>query len=216
MAYNSAYTGAQHDAYVTKESLINLIYPVGAIYISTNSTSPQTLFGGTWQQIQDTFLLAAGSTYTAGDTGGNATHTHGYAHTHTTPATTTDSHTLTIAEMPSHMHQFGMVKWNSNGTDAGPMYSMPSTYSETGGTSYSRPSGTSGTSTYNSKGNTRIWNEGGGAAIPTGKRLPQQIHKVLQRQIRVQVYLRIQPFTSGSVPHKVVRYTNNGGVTYGL
>ena len=61
-------------------------YPVGSIYMSVNSTSPATLFGGTWEQIQDVFLLAAGSTYTAGDTGGSA------------------SHTLIVDELPSHVH----------------------------------------------------------------------------------------------------------------
>ena len=52
-------------------SIFKLVYPVGAIYISTVSTDPGTLFGGTWQRIQDTFLLAAGSTYSAGDSGGS-------------------------------------------------------------------------------------------------------------------------------------------------
>ena len=84
-AYNSTYTGAQHDAYVTKSALVDLIYPVGAIYMSVNSTSPQTLFGGTWQQIQDTFLLCAGSSHTAGSTGGKAEYVADDmpAHTHT-------------------------------------------------------------------------------------------------------------------------------------
>lgn len=62
------------------------IYPIGAIYISTSSTNPSTLFGGTWEQIKDRFLLAAGSSYSAGATGGEATHT------------------LTVNEMPSHKH----------------------------------------------------------------------------------------------------------------
>lgn len=62
------------------------IYPVGSIYMSVNSTSPATLFGGTWERIQDRFLLAAGSSYSAGATGGSATHT------------------LTVDEMPSHNH----------------------------------------------------------------------------------------------------------------
>lgn len=45
------------------------------------------LFGfGEWEQIKDTFLLSAGDTYTAGSTGGEATHT------------------LSIEEMPSHLH----------------------------------------------------------------------------------------------------------------
>lgn len=62
-------------------------YPIGSIYMSTVSTNPGTLFGGTWAQLEDRFLLTAGSTYTAGSTGGSATvtlstnqipaHTHG-------------------------------------------------------------------------------------------------------------------------------------------
>ena len=52
------------------------IYPVGSIYISVNSTNPSTLFGGTWEQIKDRFLLAAGDVYAAGDSGGSASHSH--------------------------------------------------------------------------------------------------------------------------------------------
>ena len=51
------------------------VYPVGSIYMSVSSTSPATLFGGTWVQIEDTFLLASGTTYSAGATGGEAEHT---------------------------------------------------------------------------------------------------------------------------------------------
>lgn len=51
------------------------IYPVGSIYMSTSSTSPAELFGGGWEPIKDTFLLAAGDTYSAASTGGEATHT---------------------------------------------------------------------------------------------------------------------------------------------
>lgn len=67
-------------------SIVDAIYPVGSIYMSVNNANPGTLFGGTWEQIQDTFLLAAGQTYTAGATGGEA------------------EHTLTVNEMPSHDH----------------------------------------------------------------------------------------------------------------
>lgn len=73
------------------------VYPVGAIYISTVATNPETLFGfGAWQQIQDRFLLAAGSSYAAGATGGAATHT------------------LTAAQMPKHRHTLAL--WNNAGT----------------------------------------------------------------------------------------------------
>ena len=48
-------------------------YPVGSIYMSVNSTSPASLFGGTWEQLKDRFLLGAGDSYAAGGTGGEAT-----------------------------------------------------------------------------------------------------------------------------------------------
>ena len=50
-------------------------YPVGAIYISANSVSPASLFGGSWERLKDRFLLAAGDTYSAGGTGGAAKRT---------------------------------------------------------------------------------------------------------------------------------------------
>lgn len=75
-------------------------YNVGDIYITTNSTSPASVFGGTWEQIKDRFLLAAGTSYTAGKTGGSATHT------------------LTVNELPSHYHDFS-VKTTSGGTALG-------------------------------------------------------------------------------------------------
>ena len=61
-------------------------YPVGAIYISTVSTSPASLFGGTWERLKDRFLLGAGDTYSAGSSGGEA------------------AHALTVNEMPPHQH----------------------------------------------------------------------------------------------------------------
>lgn len=57
---------------------VNSSYPVGAIYISTSSTSPASLFGGSQTRIQNQFLLAAGSGYSAGSTGGSTTHSHNY------------------------------------------------------------------------------------------------------------------------------------------
>ena len=83
---------------VSIPSLIDMFYPVGSIYMSVSNVSPSVLFGGTWQQIQDTFLLAAGTTYTAGNTGGEATHT------------------LIADEIPSHTHNYaeyvGSVGWS--------------------------------------------------------------------------------------------------------
>lgn len=50
-------------------------HPVGSIYMSVNSTSPASLFGGSWTLISGRFLLGAGSGYFAGNTGGEASHT---------------------------------------------------------------------------------------------------------------------------------------------
>ena len=81
-----------------------LAYPVGSIYISVNNTNPGTLFGGTWEQIKDTFLLACGDAYINGKTGGRANHKH-----------PTSEHKLTIEEMPSHSHQQKPIS-HSNGS----------------------------------------------------------------------------------------------------
>lgn len=66
--------------------LLNTIYPVGSIYMSTNDNSPGNFLGGTWEKIEGRFLLGAGDGYNAGSTGGEATHT------------------LSTDEMPSHNH----------------------------------------------------------------------------------------------------------------
>ena len=68
------------------ENICNSIYPVGSIYMSTNTTSPAQLFGGTWEKIEDKFLIGASDNYLVNSTGGEATHT------------------LTQLEMPSHTH----------------------------------------------------------------------------------------------------------------
>lgn len=55
------------------------MYPVGSIYGSVSNVSPASFLGGTWERIKDRFLLSAGDTYEAGNTGGEATHAHSLA-----------------------------------------------------------------------------------------------------------------------------------------
>lgn len=83
------YTKSQVDSMIS--NIMLRFYPIGSIYISTTSTNPGTVFGGTWQRIEDTFLLAAGSTHEAGETGGEETHT------------------LSTNELPGHTHQFEAI-----------------------------------------------------------------------------------------------------------
>lgn len=65
--------------------------PIGSIIMGTGNNfatqeAVQTVYIGTWEQIKDVFLLAAGDSYEAGSTGGEATHT------------------LTVAELATHSH----------------------------------------------------------------------------------------------------------------
>ena len=54
-------------------NLIDIVYPVGSIYMSVNTISPSVLFGfGVWEKIEDKFLLGSGTTYANGSTGGSA------------------------------------------------------------------------------------------------------------------------------------------------
>ena len=105
MSYQSKHTGTTIDNAITdiqslQSIILNTVYPVGSLYTSFNSTSPANIVGGTWVQIQNCFLMAAGSSYAIGTSGGSATHTHtSAAHTHTTAG-----HVLTVNEMPSHKH----------------------------------------------------------------------------------------------------------------
>lgn len=89
MSYQSKHTGTEIDASVdTTQQILNMIYPVGSIYMSVNNVSPATFIGGTWTALTDRVLIGAGSSYTVNATGGTATTT------------------LTTSNMPAHTHVF--------------------------------------------------------------------------------------------------------------
>lgn len=77
-------------------SLLNLVYPVGAVYFSANNVSPEVLFGGTWNRIADgRFIVGAGNgldrnglyqNFPIGETSGEY------------------RHTLTKSQIPPHSH----------------------------------------------------------------------------------------------------------------
>lgn len=85
-----------------KNFVFKEVYPIGSIYISLDSKNPSSLFGGTWERIEDRFLLAAGNNYSVGSTGGEA------------------EHKLTFDEMPSHEgHLYGNeASFVPNGPDS--------------------------------------------------------------------------------------------------
>ena len=66
--------------------LLDLVYPVGSFYLSHNSTSPATLFGGSWARIpNDYYLRTLGSSADSFQGG-------------------TNSYELKIENLPSHNH----------------------------------------------------------------------------------------------------------------
>lgn len=103
--YSRTLAELKGDIGVDTATLVDLFYPIGSIYMSTDTTNPQSRFTGTyWLPIYNRFLLGAGDTYKAGTMGGEATHT------------------LTMSEIPSHYHDEYL------GNDGGPD-SAPSGYS---------------------------------------------------------------------------------------
>ena len=60
---------------VSQSDIFKTIYPIGSVYISTNETSPASFIGGTWEKIQDRFLLSSGSR-ALGEIGGSTSHNH--------------------------------------------------------------------------------------------------------------------------------------------
>lgn len=85
--------------YLNDKELWELIYPVGSVYMSTNSTSPATLFGGTWERLKGGFLYGAVNSYGTGNGTG----------------TSTNTHKLTINETPAHEHTIRYNGSSGNG-----------------------------------------------------------------------------------------------------
>ena len=89
----TAFVRSAINKYAPVETTLQRVYPVGSIYMSTVATNPAELFGfGTWEAMPAGRVLLAqgksdwGTTYNAGETGGEATHQ------------------LTVGELPEHRH----------------------------------------------------------------------------------------------------------------
>lgn len=72
-------------------NLMDIVYPVGSVFISNNSVSPAYSIGGTWTKLDNDTFICCG---TPNATGG------------------TNSIRLTIDQMPSHNHLLaGFGEW---------------------------------------------------------------------------------------------------------
>lgn len=73
------------------------LYPVGSLYFSYENNSPADQFGGTWTQITNKVIRSANNV----DTGGS------------------DTHKLTLNELPTHGHKLRVGWGDDNTTDLG-------------------------------------------------------------------------------------------------
>lgn len=83
-------------------NLLDNIYPIGSIFLTTNITNPSTYFGGEWERMSGGYLYAVVNNKVS-----NSSYT----------GTGAQSHVLTINEIPSHNHNI----WGAidGGSDAG-------------------------------------------------------------------------------------------------
>lgn len=95
---------------------VDVIYPVGSIYMSMNETNPGNIFGGTWEQIQGRFLLGAGfAEFNNTDKFGNFSERYTF---YRGGMGGEYLHTLSRGEMPSHGGH-GFEGNDAGGPDAG-------------------------------------------------------------------------------------------------
>lgn len=88
---------------LTKQEIVDFIYPVGSLFISTTSTNPSTYLNGTWERWgQGRVPISVNDTDSdfnaANKTGGEKTHT------------------LSTDEMPSHLHAKGTLVTSDAGS----------------------------------------------------------------------------------------------------
>lgn len=75
------------------QQILDIIWPVGSLYFCDKATNPNTKFGGTWVQLKGGFLY-----------GSNAVNGANAYSTGNGTGTVTNSHTLTINQIPKHQH----------------------------------------------------------------------------------------------------------------
>lgn len=129
-------------------TILDMVYPVGSIYMSVNSTSPSILFGGTWEPLYNSFLLGAGNEYAVNSMGGTLKHTHSYgfqynAYYYATPfenATNAGIISYDSANnevIPSHVHtESDNITINSGALSAGKSVTGAYRYKQVGNVEY--------------------------------------------------------------------------------
>jgi len=168
-------------------SLVNLIYPVGAVYISVSSTNPESIWTGTsWS------AFGAGRTLVginSGDSDFDVSEETGGAKTHT----------LTTAQLPSHNHaQPNHTHAQPNHTHAQPNHTHSIPWSYGGGSSIqviagygnhqgNNTTGASGTAQTGASGTAQTGGSGTAATSATGS---GSAHTIVQPYIVTYMFKR--------------------------
>lgn len=87
----------------TWKSILDMFYPVGSLYFSTNYTSPASVIGGSWTQIENALLGATG------DKMGDIKDYNG-------------SYRITTNQMPSHSHTAKLLGVSSHSLEDNTSY----------------------------------------------------------------------------------------------
>lgn len=117
-------------------SLLDLVYPVGSLYISREPTSPAALFGGGWFQLSDVLIAAQGPNMGDVNTGGDTSPTGSfYIGVNNLPA---HSHAITINRGGQHQHD---IKYQSNAERTGTWWQPVTTNAEGTSSSFTNLSG---------------------------------------------------------------------------
>lgn len=94
---NSTYSGSNEVSDFEKRIFL-ASHPINSYYQTNDPRNPGDVYGGTWTQIKDRMLIAAGDSYQVGTTGGRS------------------SVTLATGNLPSHSHSKGTLSTQSGGS----------------------------------------------------------------------------------------------------
>lgn len=87
----------------TWKSILDIFYPVGSLYFSTQYVSPASVVGGTWTQIENALLGATG------DKMGDIKNYNG-------------SYRITVSQMPNHSHTAKLLGVSSHSLEDNTSY----------------------------------------------------------------------------------------------
>ena len=149
-AAGTGLTAMNKESLVTADAIINMLYPKGSIYMSTDPTNPADRFPGTsWQAWGQGRVPLGAGTWTDSETE-TRTFTVAPLATYTETSGGTYSHLLTTAQMPSHTHT-----QDAHGHTANHTHDLSTTGSSILGTNYSTNIG----SLIGGVGNGGYWNQ---------------------------------------------------------